>query len=52
MVDPEVKGDFSKGFTFDCITLSNSDSCKMSFDQSASLTGRIVSFINNNKNKL
>ena len=44
MVDPSVKGDFTKGFTFDCITLTNTDSCKLSFDQSASLTGRISIF--------
>ena len=44
MVDPSVRGDFTKGFTFDCITLTNTDSCKLSFDQTASLTGRISIF--------
>ena len=42
MVDPTVKGDYTKGFTFDCISLSNTDTCNISFNQTASLTGRLV----------
>ena len=43
MVDPEVKGDYTKGFTFNCTTLSNTDSCHLYFNQKASLTGRFIS---------
>ena len=42
MVDPKVGGDYTKGFTFDCITLTNTDTCSMNFNQTASLTGRLV----------
>ena len=42
MVDPKVGGDYTKGFTFDCISLSNTNKCNLSFNQTASLTGRIV----------
>ena len=40
MVDPNVRADYTKGFTFNCITLSNTDTCNLSFNQKASLTGR------------
>ena len=40
MVDPNVRADYTKGFTFNCISLSNTDTCNLSFNQKASLTGR------------
>ena len=44
MVDPNVRADYTKGFTFNCITLSNTDTCNLSFNQKASLTGRFFPF--------
>ena len=44
MVDPNVRADYTKGFTFNCITLSNTDTCNLSFNQKASLTGRFLPF--------
>lgn len=42
MVDPEVKGDLTSGFTFNCITLTNTETCQLDINQTASLTGRLV----------
>lgn len=40
MVDPNVKGDFNKGFSFDCIDLTNTNKCQLSFEQLPILEGR------------
>lgn len=42
MVDPNVGGSFHLGFTFNCITLTNTETCQLDFNQTASLTGRLV----------
>lgn len=42
MVDPNVGGSFHLGFTFNCVTLTNTETCQLDFNQTASLTGRLV----------